>query len=253
MTAISALLIGAQAGSAAPQILTLVSTDGPIALTCDGERCVAELASLCLQPWRRAPQAGRAYRALQNDDLVLVGTAADGTARIRPLPAQARFVALRTHVAVALIVPQAWIERNFATLDGVSVKTVSPLVPLAAADDLAPITEAELRSARSELTALARGVFDGARERVAAVRVAARMINLLPLSGQVDDRTLAAAWRDAGGPLADSSLARVNYDYCRFSRQSGLSPNARECLQAQHDGALEYLHVRYLEAFDAGS
>jgi hypothetical protein len=237
-----------------------VATDGPIALRCDGGRCVTELASLCLQPWRRAPQAGRAYHALRNDDLSLVGTAADGTARVRPLPREARFVALRTHVAVALVVPQAWIERHFASLDGVSVDKVSPLVPAAAPDDIAPITEAEIQSARSDLVAVARGVFAGARERVAAVRVAARMINALPASGQVDDQTLAAAWRDAGGPLvasqagaSASSLARVNYDYCRFARQSGLSRSARECLQAQHDGALEYLHVRYLEALDAGS
>ncbi len=258
--AISGLFLGAHAGSAAPQVLTLIATDGPIAFRCDGERCVTELASLCLQPWRRAPEAGRIYHAMRNDDLVLVGTAADGTARARPLPPEARLVALRTHVAVALIVPQAWIERHFAALDGVTVDNLSPLVPAAAPDDTAPLTEAELRSAKSELTAVARGVFAGAHEQVSAVRVAARMINALPVSGQVDDQTLAAAWRDAGGPLARSeaggaapSLARVNYDFCRFSRQSGLSPSARACLQAQQDGALEYLHGRYLEALNAGS
>jgi hypothetical protein len=259
-TAIPVLVASPSGGWAAPQVLALLATEGPMALACDGARCVAELPSLCLQPERRAPEAGRVYHALNGDALRLVGTAADGTERALPLPPEARLTALRTHVAVALSVPRTWVDAHFATLDGITVASLSPLAPQALATDAAPMSPAELQVARSELTAVAEIVFATAPESLAATRIAGRMVNLLADQDEMDDDALAAAWRNAGGPLADAdggasvpSRARFDYEFCRFGTRSGLAASAKACFQAQHDGALEYIYARYVKALRAGS
>ena len=259
-----AVLLWPQPGAlAAPQVLALLATDGPVQLRCQGEACVAELASMCLQPDRRAPEAGRAYRALSGGDVRLVGRASDGSDLLMPLPADARISALRTHVALALSVPKAWIDRHFAALRGVDIPEDSPLAPVPAAGDFQPMTGAELEVASTRLLKTAEAVFLDDPVKLAAVRVARRMINALPPSGTVDDAALAAAWREAAGAPTGSvsdpshlSLARINYEFCRYGRADGLYGSARDCLQALQDGAVESLHNRYVETLseaNAGS
>lgn len=260
MTPLLLLAFAPATALAAPQVLALLATDGPLALSCDDQRCVAELPSLCLQPERRAPEAGRVYRAVDDGALRLTGTAADGTPRTLGLPAEARLSALRTHVAVALSVPRAWVEENFATLEGVRVETVLPLAPEPAVDDTRPVTAAELALATSELVVVAQTVFHESPESVVAARIAGRMINAMGPDDQPDDAALASMWREAGGSLAASDTdadhlarARFDYDFCRSSAASGLTASMKACFQAQHDSALEYLHLRYREALHAGS
>lgn len=253
-TVISVLILGLTSAGAAPQVLTLLATDGPMPLVCAGATCVAELPSLCLQPERRAPERGRAYRVIGEDGPRLVGRAADGEPRALPLPAGARFTALRTHVAVALTVPRDWIERHFATLEGVTVSRLSALAPVPSPEDAAPLTAAEIDNAATALNTLAGAVLAAEPENVAAARIAARMVNLLPPEGGADDEALAAAWRRAGGTgAAVPARARFDYAFCRAHARDALVASARACFQAQHDGALEYLHARYVESLHAGS
>lgn len=251
---ISVLILGLGGAGAAPQVLTLLATDGPMPLACAGASCVAELPSLCLQPERRAPAEGRAYRAVGEDGPRLVGRAADGEPRSLPLPAEARFTALRTHVAVALMVPRAWIERHFSSLEGVAVPRLSALAPVPDPGDAAPLTAAEIARAATDLQTLAGAVLAAEPENVAAARIAARMVNLLPPGGGADDAALAAAWRRAGGTeTAIPARSRFDYAFCRARTHGAFAIDARACFQAQHDGALEYLHARYVESLHAGS
>lgn len=253
-TVISVFFLGLASAGAAPQVLTLLATNGPMPLVCAGATCVAELPSLCLQPERRAPAEGRAYRAIGEDGPRLVGRTADGRTRSLRLPAEARFTALRTHVAVALTVPRAWIERHFATLEGVTVSRLSALAPVPNSGDAAPLTTAEIAHAATNLQALVGAVLAAEPENVAAARIAARMVNLLPPGGGADDAALAAAWRRAGGAeTAVPARSRFDYAFCRAGAHGAFAVDARACFQAQHDGALEYLHARYVESLHAGS
>lgn len=251
---ISVFFLGLSGAGAAPQVLTLLATKGPMPLVCAGATCVAELPSLCLQPERRAPAEGRAYRAIADDGPRLMGRGADGVSRALPLPPEARFTALRTHVAVALTVPRAWIERHFSSLEGVTVSRLSALAPVPDSGDAAPLTAAEIVHAATKLQALVGAVLAAEPENVAAARIAARMVNLLPTDVGADDEALAAAWRQAGGgDTAIPARSRFDYAFCRAGAYGAFVDDARACFQAQHDGALEYLHARYVESLYAGS
>jgi hypothetical protein len=253
-TVISVFFLGLGSAGAAPQVLTLLATEGPMPLVCAGGSCVAELPSLCLQPERRAPAEGRAYRAIGEDGPLLVGQDVDGELRALPLPPEARITALRTHVAVALVVPRAWIERHFSSLEGVAVSRLIALAPVPSPEDATPLTAAEIARAATDLQTLVGAVLAAEPENVAAARIAARMVNLLPTDVGADDEALAAAWRQAGGAeTAIPARSRFDYAFCRAGAHGAFAVDARACFQAQHDGALEYLHARYVESLRAGS
>jgi len=243
---------------AAPQVLALVATGAPVPLHCADDNCLVELPSLCLQPERRAPQAGRAYRPWQAADIRVVGAGADGAPQSLPLPAAASLTAARTHVAVRLSLPRDWVERHFGAGAGVEVHHTAALVPVPAADDLKPLQPAEVAQAATGQARLAAGVVSADGPRRIAVRLTTQLINALPAAA--DAETQVRAWRRAVAdlPAADRraetlTLARFQFDYCRYNAANGLSADLRDCLAAQQDGALEVLHGQYLDALAAGS
>jgi len=251
--AIAALL--AAPALAAPQVLALIATDVPVPLRCADGVCRAELASLCLQPERRAPAAGRLYRPDNAAAIELVGH--DAT-RHSPLPATARLIATRTHVAVRLELPQTWIADHVGAAAAVRVAATTALLPVPRASDSRPLTATELARATGPDLSLAAGIIDADPARRAAIALSAQLINRLP--DAADAATAERLWRRLAATLpgelrrADATgLARFQFDWCRYSAANGLSPGLSQCLAAQQDRAMEALHDGYLAALGAGS
>src|SRR3546814_11252281 len=73
-------VLAAMPAVAAPQILGLVASTGPIPLACDDAGCRAELSSFCLQQPRANPAPDTAYQPAAAGGIFLGGTDLEGAA-----------------------------------------------------------------------------------------------------------------------------------------------------------------------------
>ncbi len=260
---VTALVAGAAAGllaagpaGAAPQMLVLLESGGRLPLQCEGTVCRAELATMCLQPERRMPEAGRLYQPLDGGTITVAGLDAAGRAVQIPVPASARIKALRSHLAVRLEIPANWLRRHFGSLTGVVVNSGAVLRPIAAHDDAKPITAAETLRAKGHAVAVASDAFAAHPGSVLTARISNYLINALPGGSSVDDRALALAWRSALAELPGDAehlpTTRFIVDYCQYSANSGLAASLQSCLQGRQDRALEDVHQGYVDALATG-
>jgi hypothetical protein len=254
--ATAGLLAAAPAG-AAPQMLVLLESGGRLPLQCEGTVCRAELATMCLQPERRMPEAGRRYRPLDGGEITVAGLDPAGRAVRIAVPASARIKALRGHLAVRLEIPAHWLRRHFASLQGVVVNDGAVLRPVAASDDAKPLTEAEILRAKGYAVTVASDAFAANPGSVLTARISNYLINALPAGKPVDDRALALAWHGALAELPGNAehlpTARFIVDYCQYSANSGLAASLRSCLQGRQDRALEDVHQDFVDALATGS
>ncbi len=185
-----AALLGAGLGAgetyAAPQVLALIATGQPVALQCDAAECRVELPTLCLQPERRAPQAGRGYRLADGQSVVLSGRTADGARVSIPLSREIRFQAMRTHVTVEARIAREVLVRHGLARPAIGVGQAVTVVPVAAASDERPLTAHEVAEAAGARRALAIALVDRDAERMPAVRLTNRLIHALPADGKAD-------------------------------------------------------------------
>ena len=107
--------------AAAPQMLVLLESRGLLPVQCGGGRCVVELATMCLQPERRMPEAGRTYRTLDGAAITVAGLDKSGQVVRRSVPESARIKALRGHLAVTLEISSAWLGQHFSSVHGIAV------------------------------------------------------------------------------------------------------------------------------------
>ncbi|MDA1101191.1 MAG: hypothetical protein O2967_19660 [Proteobacteria bacterium] len=254
---VMAALFAANPVSATPQMLVLLESDGALPLQCQGARCVAELATMCLQPKRRMPEAGRPYRAMDVAAITVTGLDQQGQRVQRPLPDAARVTALRGHVAVRLEISATWLRRNFAAVQGVAVTAGAVLAPLPVAGDTWPMTRAEVVLAKDRAGSVARDAFAANPGFVLTARVSNYLINALPAGAAVQREALETARQHARGetPASAGQLAttRFQVDYCQHSAKNGLAASLRSCLQGRQDRALEHLHQNYIDALGTGS
>src|SRR5262249_48754508 len=86
----TALLLLAHPAAAAPQVLGLMASNGPVPLRCDERDCSAIVPSFCLQRERAMPSYGTGYEATHPERMTLALTTANGTVRL-PAAAHLRF------------------------------------------------------------------------------------------------------------------------------------------------------------------
>jgi hypothetical protein len=251
--------LGAEAARAAPQVLALIATDKPVPLACDAASCRVELPTLCLQPERRAPEAGRGYTLAEGQSVVLSGRVGDRTVSI-PLGGEVRFVAKRTHVMVEARIARELIARHGLTAPAVSVGPAVSVVPDAEARDALPQTPGDIATAVGERRGIATALVDRDGERMPAVHLTNRLINVLPSDGEADPRRWRPAWASAlddarRDGLAEGTIerARYNVDHCAAEAETGRSPTLRRCLQGFNDDTMEYLNVDLESALKTGS
>jgi hypothetical protein len=248
--------LGGMSAEAAPQVLALAASGGTVPLQCDGAMCTAELPSLCLQPERVKPETGQSYRPLKVDGAIrLTGRDADGKAISVALPDAATVVAVRSHVAVRLSVPVDTIPSRLSKVEGVQVDRAVALLPDPADGDQNPLTVAEIDQAQGVGRTLANRLIADDAQRRLALEVSTYVINA-DVHGEnaVAQVWQAALGRAAGSAAADDmELARFQYQHCRFSRDAGISPSLRACLQAQQDDTMQFIHNSYETALKVGS
>ncbi len=234
--------------AAAPQVLALIATDGPVALHCAGATCTASLPSLCLQPERRAPQAGRDYRLAEGQSLTVLGN--DGT---RQITQGYRLIAKRTHVAVEVRIPHDLVAGLGAPAIAVG-KNISA-IPVPRADDMRAIGKAEIERAVGERRAIADRLIDQEPVRMPAVRMTNSLINAVA-AGAEADRSWGAILADARARnVSDAAIAyaRLTYDLCKFKLANRLGKSLGGCLGGINDDAMEYLNSDLEPALKTGS
>ena len=255
-----ATFFAATQAQAAPQLLALIATDQPVALQCDATRCFAELPSLCLQPERSAPQAGRAYRLAQGQSVMLTGRSANGVPVSIPIAQGIEFAAARTHVAVAVSIPHETVRRLGLTHPAIQVGDGVTMVPAASAHDNTPQSLADIAQATGYRRLLATEYIDRDDERMPAVRLTNQLINLFPAHRQSDlalgDRlwkTVIESSKVSHIPAAAIKRARFNFDLCRSIVRRGDPQTLPGCLKGFNDDSMEYMNTELESALKAGS
>ena len=240
--------------TAAPQVLALFSTDRPVALSCVGDVCRAELPTLCLQPGRRAPQPGRSYRLADGQSLSLVGRGADGREVSLVLDRATAIAASRTHVAVTVSVPRALLDRHGLEGAAIAVGDDVSAVPVASAGDLRPQTEGEIPAATGHGRRLASAIVDREPDRMPAVRLMTRMSNA-HTAGDRDAvwASMVAEAEASGVSPAAIGFARFNYGLCKFKTANRIAASFRECLRGLSGDSMEFLNTDLERALGSGS
>ena len=253
-------LFGAQA---APQVLVLVATAQPVELNCANGQCSAEFTSLCLQEHRAQPAKGTPYAAFNTAAVQVIGERHDGSTVTLPATPDLAFAAERGHTAVKVSVPVSWLrDRDLAAVH-VKMDDLVTLVPVAVADDPAPLTDGDIELAAGPLTRTAAFVLDGRAAEVDAARLTAAAINALPARGsRLTAADRAALWdtvvapridaAGAGGTRPGATLARDRFDQCSASTLAG-PLRLRDCLGSAHDMLIGPVNTEYWDTLKIGS
>lgn len=238
----AAWLLGGGA-QAAPQVLGIVASNGPIPMTCDSAGCHADLSTFCLQQPRDNPQPGQAYMPLEGADITLAGRNAAGeTVRVAAAPYLA-FVTERGFTAVEVSLSADRLAVLGLTEPAIEIGEKASLLPAAAAVDDNPQTAQEIAIATGTYRDKGAEFFDQAGESGDAIRLTNRMINALPPRGHrledSDGRVLEAALATPAGQAAAQegvALARQMYSTCREKVDvTHHVASMRACLEGTHD------------------
>ncbi len=250
---------GIDAARAAPQALALVATQGTVDLTCNDSDCGAELTSFCLDSSRFSPSPGTQYSLAGAGEIRLSGITADGRSLALNGRAALRFESVRRHLAVRVSVRRDLLRALGVDRLQVEVADNVALLPEPQPGDAKPISEGEAELLTGPIRQLGNRMVDANGERMQAARVTARMINLLP-QGVGDTSGGEAAWRRAMSQDDKQSLspaarerARGAFELCRYVVTVEGTASFRRCLQAQHDGFVDFLNSKFWRAIKAGT
>ncbi len=250
-------VVGVLAGNvhAAPQILGLIAYNDALELTCDRGACSVELTTMCLQKHRDNPPAGTAYRFHGDKPATLIVTGIDGAKRTFVAEDYVSVTAARGFTSVRVEITERQMRDWGAVHAELDVSRRLSLVPLAVADDLNPITDAELDYAMATLRTEADRWLASSDTVPVAARVVNRMINITPRRGRMTAAGRSGLWSatvaagDQGEPQAGRRRAEEIYDVCRYSVEDvGNYFNMRRCLQSKHDELMQDINREYWQA-----
>lgn len=258
--ALALLSLSAAAGvpapsQASPQILALLSTEGPVPLECEGAICTAELSAFCLEEKRATPELGTFYRAPAGAGIVLIVTAGDGSVREIDGAPHALFASLRDMTAVRVTVDR----RLFGDGARVAIRagTASALLPEASRRHGRAHTPAEIAHATGPLRAAAARIVDGSPAAEVA-RGLSRALNLL----RHEDHAAAALLAGAAAPVVRACAAKVASEAAGRRQIVGVygywtgraivgAPSLKICLEEAHGTLMTALNRRFWRG-DAG-
>lgn len=237
------LLLAAGAAQAAPQVLGIVASNGPVPLACDDSGCSVDLSSFCLQQPRQNPPPGQAYMPLEGADIALVGRSAAGETVRVPAAPYLTFHTARGFTAIeATLSPEKLAALGLHDL-AIEIGEKVSLLPAEAVGDNDPQTQEEIALATGAVRTKGVEFFDATGESGDAIRLANRMINALPAHGRrasdSDGHVLEAAIATPAGQAADRKgieLARGMYATCQNKVDvTHHIENMRVCLEGTHD------------------
>jgi hypothetical protein len=235
--------LGAGDAVAAPQILGIVASNGPIPLSCDDRGCRADLSTFCLQQPRANPEQGQAYRLAEGAPIMLIGKNSAGQRVHLPAAPYMSFTTARGFTAVEVSLPAATMRELGLQSVSVEVGRMATLIPFEDADDASPQSPDEIALATTTLRDKSQKFFDDAGESGDAIRLANLMVNELPLRGRLPsdtdgrilDAAMAAPAARSAGP-AGVELAKSMYLTCVHKTDvTHHIDTMRNCLKGSHD------------------
>ncbi|HEY7610370.1 MAG TPA: hypothetical protein VIF14_14135 [Alphaproteobacteria bacterium] len=238
------------AASASPQILALLSTDGPVPLHCQGAVCTAELSAFCLEKERATPATGTVYRAAPRATIVLLVTAADGSVREIDGSALAQFASLRDMTAVRVTIDRRALGDDVERI-ALRAGTNVSLLPAPLPNDGRPHSAAEIARATGTLRADGALRVDASPEAGVA-RGLARALDSL----RFEDETAALWHAGAAAGAVRACAADVAAVKARRKDIIGVhghwtgrgivgEPSLKSCLEEAHAALMTRLNQRY--------
>lgn len=250
------VVFGAWSAQAAPQVLGLVATAAPVDLQCDRVECSAEFTTICLQQRRASPAKGQRYLIHDLDAMTAMGVTESGE-RVRvALDERFTIVARRGHSAIRVSAPAKVLRQMGLEKIAITVEENVALVPEATAGDKNPLTPEDIEIAAGPLLQLAGEVLEGRGEKVEAARMAARLVNALPLRGRASDEVRDGVWQATFGTAAAegeaAEMARQSFDLCHRLTRAGRT-TLRDCMGTAHDILIGRVNNEYWDKAGAGS
>jgi len=248
------LALGATQAVAAPQILGVIASAGPIELRCDYRECGAQFTSYCLEQRRHSPDQGTPYYIHDTATVTLEGVREDGTVVALDVAGLLTVSTERGHSAIRMSVSKSILREFDLAAVRLSIGDNATLVPEAIAGDRRPHTEADIALAAGPLSALAKQVMMRGFTKIDAARVTASLINALPARGRTTELVRAAVWQEVSPDAATPGyeLARQGFERCYDATFVGLS-SLRQCLGSVHDKFISELNVNYWQSIETGS
>lgn len=253
MAALALMALGASETAAAPQMIALIATNGPVTLQCARGECGAEFTSICLERFRPSPLPGTAYYLHDPESLTVEGVRSDGTVVALDAWELVAIASERGHSAVRLSVPWTVLREYGIASVRMSVAGNATLVPVPETGDRAAHTEADIALVAGPLRSAASLIIANGGERIAAARMALRLVNSLPRLGRATGPERDAALQFTAS-LAGSDgygLVREGFDRCYANTRASLM-SLRQCLGSAHDQFIGELNTRYWRAVEGG-
>ncbi|MGH6932470.1 MAG: hypothetical protein ACREEE_08550 [Dongiaceae bacterium] len=241
LAAVMTLSIGDAA--AAPQILGIVASNGPVPLSCDDQGCRADLSTFCLQQPRANPDEGQVYRLSEGAPITLIGKNAAGHSVYLPAAPYISFTTARGFTAVQVSLSAAVMAELGLQSVSVEVGRKATLIPFETADDANPQSAEEIALATGTLREQGQKFFDDTGQSGDAIRLSNLMANELPpqgrrpsdTDGHILNAALAAPAGQSAGP-AGIELAKSMYLTCvNKTDVTHHIDNMRNCLEGTHD------------------
>lgn len=253
--ALAALSIAAAPGAAwaSPQILALLSTDGPVPLHCVGAVCTAELSAFCLEQQRATPEAGTVYRAAPNAAIMLMITAADGSVHEIDGRSFVEFTSVRDMTAVRVAVDRRALGDAYRDAERIAIRsgTETALVPRPSQRDGRPHSVTEIAYATGPLRATAARHVDGSAE-AAVARDLARALDALHAQDETAalwvSGVAASAVRRCAAEVAEVKARRKNIvGVLGHWTGRGIvgEPSLKSCLEEAHATLMTRLNQRF--------
>ena len=258
---------------AAPQILGLVASNGPIPLKCDTFYCAADFSTFCLQQERKGPSRDHKYHAYNGGEGIrVVGLNSSGEVVEVADGSVLDIIAPRGQTVVSMSLPKRLLEKLGVTQVAIEIAPNVSLLPEEKPNDYNGQSEQDIAIATGSLRQLGTKVVDQNKAKVAAADVLNRVITLLPPGNRAaSTRIRNSVWGKVAASLPQNddyrsaiTTAKEAFDSCHvhsagsaYARSTSVtgrnSMSLRNCLTVGHDALISPLNKVYWEAVKFGS
>jgi len=257
--AAAAFMIGIGPAAAAPQILGIVASNGPVPMICDAQGCHGDLSTFCLQQPRANPDLGQRYELADANSVMLVGTRSDGRVVRLPAAPYVSFSTDRGFTSVEVTMPPDRLAALGLTAVAVEVERHASLVPAAAANDPSPQSQDEIALALGAVRTQGSKFFDDRGEAADAIRLTNHMINLLPPHerepSDTDGHLIDLALKTDAAAVADPAgvkLARDYHEACKAKVDVTHHVDSMlSCLEGTHDRLVANTNVDFWHSLNS--
>lgn len=258
---------------AAPQILGLVASNGPIPLKCNTFYCAADFTTFCLQQERKGPSRNQVYHAHNGGEGIRVlGVKPSGEVAEIANGSALEIIAPRGQTVVNMSFPKRLLDKHGVVRVAIDIGANVSLLPEEKPNDYNRQTEQDIAIATGPLRELGTRVVDQNKAKVAAADVLNRVVTLLPPGNRAaSTRVRNSVWDKVAVTLPSDdvyrsaiSTAKRTFDNCHvhtegsaYTRSTSVtgrnSLSLRDCLTVGHDALISPLNKTYWDAVKFGS